>query len=166
MQNHISITHNLLHKSEPNNQRNLINIKSTGKARSSDNLWLSHPPRTSKLKCSDRSFCNSSNCMWNSLPTNLRSFAQLHLHLPLHPSLTPLPFAPLSVSQSIPLLLYDISLLSFLSSSFFIYRHIFQTVSLSTRYVDKRVSNREYTNTLRFAGAIHSVLFTFTFDFY
>ena len=44
LQNHISITHNLFHKSEPNHLRNLINIKSTGKTRFSDNLSFTSIP--------------------------------------------------------------------------------------------------------------------------
>ena len=73
----ISIMHNLLHKSKPTYWHNLINIKPTGKARSSLQLCLSLLPLTSKLKVSDCSFHNSSTHLWNILLTYLRSFLQL-----------------------------------------------------------------------------------------
>ena len=50
----ISITHNLLHSSEPQYLRNLIKVKPSGKTRSSEYLCLSLPPLTSKLKFSNR----------------------------------------------------------------------------------------------------------------
>ena len=71
----ISITHNLLHITEPNYLHRLINIKPPSRTRSSDHLCLSLPPVSTRLKFADRSFCNFSPCLWNSLPINLRSFA-------------------------------------------------------------------------------------------
>ena len=53
----------------------LINIKPPSRTRSSDHLCLSLPPVFTRLKFADRSFCNSSPRLWNSLPINLRSFA-------------------------------------------------------------------------------------------
>ena len=91
------ITHNLLHKSQPSHLCKLIYIKPTGKTRSFDHLCLSFPPLTSKLKFSDRSFRNASPCLWNSLPTTLRSFSQ-QIPTPSFP--TPLPFNTLSLSRS------------------------------------------------------------------
>ena len=93
----VSITHNLLHKSQPSYLHKLIHIKPTGKTRSSDHLCLSRPPLTSKLKFSDRSFRNASPRPWNSLPINIRSFSQ---QIPTPSSPTPLPFNTLSLSCS------------------------------------------------------------------
>ena len=69
----ISITHNLLHITEPKYLHRLINIKPPGRTRSSDHLCLSLPPVSSRLKLAYRSFRNY------SLPINLRSFA-LDIH--------------------------------------------------------------------------------------
>ena len=93
----VSITHNFLHKSQPSYLRKLIYIKPTGKTRSSDHLCLSLPPITPKLKFSDRSLRNASPRLWNSLPTNLRSFSQ---QIPTSSSPTSLPFNTLSLSRS------------------------------------------------------------------
>ena len=71
----ISITHNLLHITEPKYLHRLINIKLPSGSRSSDHLCLSITPVTTRLKFADQSFRNSSPRLWNSLPINLRSFA-------------------------------------------------------------------------------------------
>ena len=71
----ISITHNLLHITEPKYLHRLINIKPSSRTRSSDHLCLSLPPVSTRLKFADRSFRNYSSRLWNSLPINLRSFA-------------------------------------------------------------------------------------------
>ena len=71
----ISITHNLLHITEPKYIHRLINIKPPSRTRSSDHLCLSLPSVSTRLKFADRSFRNYSPRLWNSLPTNLRSFA-------------------------------------------------------------------------------------------
>ena len=97
----ISITPNILHKSEPSYRHNLINIKPTGKTPSSNHLCLSLPPLISKIKFSDRSFCNSSPCLLNFLPTDHRSLSKLPPSTTItltFPSLLPLPFDPLSLS--------------------------------------------------------------------
>ena len=70
----ISITHNLLHITEPKYLHRFINIKPPNRTRSSDHLCLSLPPVSTRLKFADRSFRNSSLRLWNSLPINLRSF--------------------------------------------------------------------------------------------
>ena len=93
----VSITHNLLHKSQPSYLCKLIYIKPTGKTWSSDHLCLSLPPLTSKLKFSDRSFRNASPHLWNSLSTIIRSFSQ---QIPTPSSPTPLQFNTLSLSRS------------------------------------------------------------------
>ena len=71
----ISITHSLLHITEPKYLYRLINIKPPSRTSSSDHLCLSLPPVSTSLKFADRSFRNSSPRLWNSLPINLRSFA-------------------------------------------------------------------------------------------
>ena len=71
----ISITDNLLHITEPKYLHRLINIKPPSRTRSSDNLCLSLPPVSTRLKFADRSFRNFSPRLWNSLPINLRYFA-------------------------------------------------------------------------------------------
>ena len=71
----ISITHNLLHSSEPQYLRKLIIIKPSGKTRSSEYLCLSVPPLTSKLKFSNRSFRISAPNRWNFLPSYIRTYA-------------------------------------------------------------------------------------------
>ena len=76
----ISITHNLIHITEPKYLHRLINIKPPSRTRSSDHLY-SHPPVSIRLKFAERSFRNSSPRLWNSLPINLRSFA-LDTHHP------------------------------------------------------------------------------------
>ena len=63
----ISITHNLLHITEPKYLHRLINIKPPSRTRSSDHLCLSLPPASTRLKFSDRSFRNSSPRLWNSI---------------------------------------------------------------------------------------------------
>ena len=70
-----SITHNLLHITEPKYLHRLININTTSRTRSSDHLCLSLPPVSTRLKFADRLFRNSSSRLWNSLPINLRSVA-------------------------------------------------------------------------------------------
>ena len=62
----ISITHNLIHKSQPSYLRKLINIKPPGKTRSSNQLCLALAPLTSRLEFSNGSFINSSPHLWNS----------------------------------------------------------------------------------------------------
>ena len=52
--------HNLLHITKPKYLHRLINIKPPSRTRSSDHLFLSHPPVSTRLKFADRSFCNSS----------------------------------------------------------------------------------------------------------
>ena len=90
----VSITHNLLHKSQPSYLRKLIYIKPTGKTRSSDHLCLSLPPLTSKqVLRSLFSKCFSASLELSS--TNLRSFSQ---QIPRPSSPTPLPFNTLSLS--------------------------------------------------------------------
>ena len=69
----ISITHNLIHKSQPASLCNLISIQPTGETRSSDHLCLSLLYFSSKQKFSDRFFPP----LWNYLPINLISFLQL-----------------------------------------------------------------------------------------
>ena len=71
----ISITHNLLHITEPKYLHRLTNIKPLSRTHSSDHLCLSLPPVSTRFKFVDRSFRNSSPRLWNSLPINLRSFA-------------------------------------------------------------------------------------------
>ena len=71
----VSITHNLLQITEPKYLHRLINIKPPSRSSFSDHLCLSHPPVSTSLKFADRSFRNSSPCLWNYLPINLRSFA-------------------------------------------------------------------------------------------
>ena len=93
----VSITHNVLHKSQPGYLRKLIYNKPTGKTRSSDHLCLSLPSLASKLIFSDRSFLNAFPRLWNFLPTNLRSFSQ---QIATPSSSTPLPFNTLSLSRS------------------------------------------------------------------
>ena len=76
-----SITHNLLHITEPKYLHRLIIIKPPSRTRSSDHLYLSVPPVSIRLKFADRSFHNSSPRLWNSLSINLRSFASdTHTH--------------------------------------------------------------------------------------
>ena len=62
----ISITHNILHASEPQYLRKLINVKLSGKTRSSL-IRLPLPPLTSKLKFSNLSFHISAPHLWISL---------------------------------------------------------------------------------------------------
>ena len=69
----ISITNNL-HSSQAQYLHKL-NVKPTGKTRSSAYLCLSLPPLTSKLKFSNSSFRISAPHLWNSLPPNLRTYA-------------------------------------------------------------------------------------------
>ena len=71
----ISITHKLLHITEPKYLHRLINIKPPSRTRSSDHLCLSLPPVFIRFKCANRSPRISSPRVWNSLPINLRSFA-------------------------------------------------------------------------------------------
>ena len=71
----ISITHNLLNITEPKYLHRLITIKPLSRTRSSDHLFLSLPPVSTRLKFADRSFHNSSPLLCNSLPIYLRSFA-------------------------------------------------------------------------------------------
>ena len=47
---HLSITHNLLHITEPKYLHRLINIKPPSRTRSSDHLCLSLPPVSTRLK--------------------------------------------------------------------------------------------------------------------
>ena len=56
----ISITHNLLHITEPKYLHRLINIKPSSRTRSSDHLCLFLPPVSTRLKFVDRSLRNSS----------------------------------------------------------------------------------------------------------
>ena len=56
----ISITHHLLHITEPKYLHRHINIKPPSRTRSSDHLCLSLPPVFTRLKFADRSFRNSS----------------------------------------------------------------------------------------------------------
>ena len=53
----------------------LINIKPSGRTRSSEYLCLSLPLLTSKLKSSNRFFHIFAPHLWNSLPPNLRTYA-------------------------------------------------------------------------------------------
>ena len=71
----ISITHNLLHITEPKYLHRLINIKPHSRTHSSDHLGLSLTPVSSRLKFADRSFRHSSLHLRNFLPINLRSLA-------------------------------------------------------------------------------------------
>ena len=96
----ISITHNLLHKSEPTSLRNLINIKPTGKTRFSDHLCHSHPPLIPSL---------NSLIVPSVIPPLVSGIIFLLISELSHnrpsptasvPSLTPLPFAPLSLSRN------------------------------------------------------------------
>ena len=61
----ISITHNLLHITEPKYLPRLINIKPPSKTRSSDHLCLFLSPVSTRLKLANRSFRNSSPRLWN-----------------------------------------------------------------------------------------------------
>ena len=85
----IFITHNLLHITEPKYLHRLINIKPLSRTRSSDHLCLSLPPVSTRLRCADRSFRNSSPRLWNSLSINLRSFAP-----DTHHSITVISYTP------------------------------------------------------------------------
>ena len=71
----ISITHNLLHITEPKYHHTLINIQPPSRTRSSDHRCLSLPPVSTRLKYGYRSFRNNSSRLWNYLPINLRSIA-------------------------------------------------------------------------------------------
>ena len=48
----------------------------TRPTRSSNCLCLAHPKLTSRLKFFDRSFHNAAPCLWNKLPTTLRSLSR------------------------------------------------------------------------------------------
>ena len=85
----ISITHNLLHITQPKYLHMLINIKPPSRTRSSDHLCLSLPPVSTRLKFADRSFRNSPPRLWNSLPIYLRSFAPDTHHSTIVISSTP-----------------------------------------------------------------------------
>ena len=97
----ISITHNLLHITEPKYLHRLINIKPPSRTRSSDHLCLCLPPVSTRFKFADRSFRNSSFRLWNSLPLNLRSFAPDTLYSTTVISSTPShPCKALSLSRN------------------------------------------------------------------
>ena len=97
----ISITHNLLHITEPKYLHRLINIKPPSRTGSSDHLCLSLPPVSTRLKFGDRSFRNSSPRLWNSLPINLRSFApDTHHSTTVSSSTTSHPCRALSLSRN------------------------------------------------------------------
>ena len=93
----ISITHNLLHITEPKYLQRLINIKSLSRTRSSDHLCLSLPPVSTRLKFADGSFLNSSPRLWNS--TN-KSKILCSGHTPLHHSHQLYSFPPLQSTLS------------------------------------------------------------------
>ena len=71
----ISITHNLLHSATPSYLYRLLSIQPTRPTRFSNCLYLAHRKLTSRLKFSDRSFCNAAPSLWNKLPTTLRSLS-------------------------------------------------------------------------------------------
>ena len=97
----ISITHNLLHITEPKYLHRLINIKLLSRTRSSDHLCLSLPPVSSRLKFADRSPRNSSPRVWNSLTINLRSFTpDTHHSITLSSSTPSHPCRALSLSSN------------------------------------------------------------------
>ena len=97
----IFITHNLLHITEPMYLHRLINIKPPSRTRSSDHLCLSLPPVSTRLKFADRSFCNFSPRVWNTVPINLRSFAPNTHHSTTVTSSTPShPCRALSLSRN------------------------------------------------------------------
>ena len=95
----ISITHSLLHITEPKYLHRLINITPPSRTRSSDHLCLR--PVSTRLKFADQSFCNSSPRLWNSLPINLRSFTSDTHHSTTVTSSTPShPCRALSLSRN------------------------------------------------------------------
>ena len=97
----IFITHNLLHITEPKYLHRLINIKPPDRIRSSDHLFLSLSPVSSRLKFADRSFRKFSSRLWNSLPISLRSFAPDTYHSTTVTSSTPShPCRALSLSRN------------------------------------------------------------------
>ena len=97
----ISITHNLLHITEPKYLHRLMNIKPPSRTRSSDHLCLFLPPVSTTLKFSDRSFRNSCPRLWNSLPINLRFIAPDTHHFTTVISSTPShPCRALSLSRN------------------------------------------------------------------
>ena len=85
----ISITHSLLHITQPKYLHRLINIKPPSRPRTSDHLCLSLPPVSTMFKFADRSFRNFSPRLWNYLPINLRSFAPDTRHSTTVTSSTP-----------------------------------------------------------------------------
>ena len=100
---------------------------------------------TTKLKFSDSSFRNSSPCLWNSMPPNVRSFLQLPPSTTINfQSLTPLPFSPFSLSrnQFLSCLKTHLSLLSP-----FVVRHLshhFQLVSSVHRNTSEHPRIHQY----------------------
>ena len=108
----ISITHNLLHSSQPQYINKFINVKPSGKTCSSENLCISFLPLTSKLKYSNHSFRISAPHLWNSLPPNLRIYAPVSdetITNITHSSVSPT-FKPISLSKNSHLKTYLFSL--------------------------------------------------------
>ena len=68
------MTYNLLHSSEPQYLKKLINIKLAVSTRSSDHLTLLRPS-TSSLKVSNLSYNQIAPILWNNLPKSLRTFS-------------------------------------------------------------------------------------------
>ena len=77
----LSITYKCLLSNKPSYLRNLLTVQSTStthSTRSCSVLTLKRPYNPSRLKISNRSFFHSAPALWNSLPKELRQYANSH----------------------------------------------------------------------------------------
>ena len=157
----VSITHNLLHKSQPSYLSKLIYIKPTGKTRSSDHLCLSLTPLTSKLKFSDQSLRNASPRLWTLFPPSSGLSLNKFLHHPLQHPFHSTHYLFHAVSSS-PASKHTYSLfhtpLNSPPSS-----PIYGFQPVSSAKVVTRMSTREYTNTIGFTGLYKALIYLLTY---